>query len=88
MPGIGTIPGGFEYPIGAGGRDGHHITIRGIMSIIGLPRVDGRVLGFFMFPFYTFQQVYRPPVIFDRTLDAIIEQPLNARGGTSPTALK
>jgi hypothetical protein len=70
VPGIGTIPGGFEYPIGAGGRDGRHLTIRGIMSIIGSSRVDGRVLGFFLFLFYTFQQVYRPPVIFDRTLDA------------------
>ena len=69
MPGIGTIPGGFEYPIGAGGRDGHYITIRGIMSIIGSPRVDGRVLGF-LFLFYTFQQIYRSPVIFDPTLDA------------------
>jgi hypothetical protein len=40
------------------------------MSIIRLSRVDGRVLGYFMFLFYTFQQVCRPSVIFDRTLDA------------------
>ena len=56
--------------MGAEGRDGRHLTTRGIMSIIGSSRLDGRVLGFFVVLFYTFQQVYRPPVIFDRSLDA------------------
>src|ERR1700686_4603657 len=36
----------------------------------GLPRVDGRVCGFFMFLFYTFQQPYRYPRIAPRTLEA------------------
>jgi hypothetical protein len=48
----------------------HLLWIRPNSLIIGLSRVDARVLGFFMFLFYTFQQVYCLPMIFDCTLGA------------------
>ena len=53
-----------------------HVTTRNLIkgSIRkhnkGLPRVDRRVCGFFMFMVYPFQQTYRYPRIITRTRDA------------------